>query len=528
VSNITRFHGQRVAVALLFTWVLASCGGSDDKAAAPVSVPNVVGQTQAAATASITGVGLTVGTVSQASSSTVASGSVISETPAASSSVTAGSAVNLTVSSGAAQVAVPNVVGSTQAAASTSITGAGLVVGTVTTASSSTVASGSVISESPAAATSVNTGSAVNLTVSSGPAAASGSFGYVSNATSSNISAYSINSTTGALTPLAGSPFAVPGSTQLFEAKIDPSGKFLYVADDNDPGQIFAFSINQTSGALTAVSGSPFAAGNGSQSIAFDTAGAHLYVANFDDNSISAYALNASTGVLTPITNSPFTVSGTNPQPSQLASSGNHLFVADFGANSVDVFTIAASTGQLTEGVAGSPFATGTAPYALVANATGSLLYVANAGQTATSISAFTISASSGVLTPVAGNPVAIAILGDMAIDPQGKFLITSEFSGAGVYPINATTGALGAGVAGSPFATSTNQSAALPFSVGIDPTGTFVYVCNDGGSGSSPGVASASAGVAEFTLNDSTGVLTPVVGSPVVAGANPDFIAIK
>jgi beta-lactam-binding protein with PASTA domain len=135
-----------------------------------VSVPNVVGLTQAAATTSITSAGLVVGTVTTQSSSTVAAGSVISEAPTAGTSVNTGSAVNLVVSSGPAQVSVPNVVGLTQAAATTSITSAGLVVGTVTTQSSSTVASGTVISEAPTAGTSVNTGSAVNLVVSSGPA----------------------------------------------------------------------------------------------------------------------------------------------------------------------------------------------------------------------------------------------------------------------------------------------------------------------------------------------------------------------
>ncbi len=137
---------------------------------AQVAVPNVVGDTQGAATTAITGAGLVVGTVATASSSTVAYGNVISESPNAGTSVNTGSAVNLVISTGPAQVAVPNVVGDTQAAATTAITGAGLVLGTVTTASSSTVAIGNVISESPSAGTSVNTGSAVNLVVSTGPA----------------------------------------------------------------------------------------------------------------------------------------------------------------------------------------------------------------------------------------------------------------------------------------------------------------------------------------------------------------------
>ena len=65
-----------------------------------VAVPNVVGQTQAAATTAITGAGLVLGTVTQQSSTTVTSGDVISESPAAGTNVASGSAVNLVVSTG--------------------------------------------------------------------------------------------------------------------------------------------------------------------------------------------------------------------------------------------------------------------------------------------------------------------------------------------------------------------------------------------------------------------------------------------
>ena len=65
-----------------------------------VAVPNVVGQTQAAAASALTGAGLTVGAVTMQSSSTVAAGSVISESPSAGTRVASGSAVNLVVSTG--------------------------------------------------------------------------------------------------------------------------------------------------------------------------------------------------------------------------------------------------------------------------------------------------------------------------------------------------------------------------------------------------------------------------------------------
>ena len=65
-----------------------------------VSVPNVLGMTQAAATTAVTSAGLVVGTVTSTRSATVPAGRVISESPTAGTNVAAGSAVNLVVSSG--------------------------------------------------------------------------------------------------------------------------------------------------------------------------------------------------------------------------------------------------------------------------------------------------------------------------------------------------------------------------------------------------------------------------------------------
>jgi 6-phosphogluconolactonase len=268
---------------------------------------------------------------------------------------------------------------------------------------------------------------------------------------------------------------------------------------------------------LTAVTGSPFAAGNGSQSLAFDASGSYLYVANLTDNTISGYSLNTSTGALTPLANSPYAALGTNPQPSQIVTAGSYLYVADSGSNVVEFFAIAAGTGELSRPITETPAATDTGPISLAVSASGSVLYTANAGSGQQgSISAFTVNSSSGALSAVPGNPLAIAARGYIRIDPQGKYLFVPELtagtSGVAVYPVDLTTGALGAAVAGSPFATGTN-----PYSVSVDPTDQFVYVGNDG-----------SANVSEFTLNGNTGALTPVAGSPVPAGANPDFVAIK
>ena len=93
------------------------------------TVPNVEGLTQAAASAAITEAKLTVGTVMQQASNTVATGNVISQDPANGSSVAEGSPVKLVISSGPQMVVVPSVEGLPQAAATTTITEAKLKVG---------------------------------------------------------------------------------------------------------------------------------------------------------------------------------------------------------------------------------------------------------------------------------------------------------------------------------------------------------------------------------------------------------------
>jgi len=143
-------------------------------AAAPppvsVSVPDVVGLTQAAAETAISDTGLTVGVVTQEYSDSVPAGSVISESPTAGTLVALGSAVDLWVSLGPAPVTVPDVVGLTQASAQTAIAAANLNVGAVTQEYSATVPAGTVMNQSPAAGASVAVGSTVDLWVSLGPA----------------------------------------------------------------------------------------------------------------------------------------------------------------------------------------------------------------------------------------------------------------------------------------------------------------------------------------------------------------------
>ena len=82
----------------------------------------------------------------------------------------------------------------------------------------------------------------------------SGKFVYVANRTGESylVSAYIVNAVTGALTSVAGSPFAMDGAG----ITVDPSGRFAYV---ERPGIVSVYAIDAVTGALTAIPGAQFA-----------------------------------------------------------------------------------------------------------------------------------------------------------------------------------------------------------------------------------------------------------------------------
>jgi 6-phosphogluconolactonase (cycloisomerase 2 family) len=346
-------------------------------------------------------------------------------------------------------------------------------------------------------------------------------FVYVANDNDSpgTVSGYTLNTTTGALTEVAGSPFAVPGSIEVPAVAVDPAGKFLYASNASGPiGTIYAYTINKANGALTSVPGSPFAAGDITGAGTVDPTGKFLYVTNYQSSNISAYTINAGTGALTPVAGSPFTtVAGGNPTGVTVDPTGKFAYAANDSGGNVSAYTINAATGALTP-VVGSPFAAGNQTYAVTVDPTGKFLYAANRGTSNGNVSAYTINAITGALTPVVGSPFAAdAGPSSVAIDPTGKFAYApnqnGNFTNGGdlsAYAINTATGALTA-VAGSPFATGT-----VPEGSAFDPTGKFLYVTNYGGNT-----------ISIYSLNAANGVLTPAASSPFSAGNGPYGIAI-
>jgi 6-phosphogluconolactonase (cycloisomerase 2 family) len=128
-------------------------------------------------------------------------------------------------------------------------------------------------------------------------------FLYVS--TSAGIAAFNINQTTGSLTPVTGSPFgsSVPGPWTIV---ITPSNSFLYVLEAKSNANIHGFSVDQTSGALTPLSGSPFSAGTCGTTVPAGTVGVpgpdNMTIASagrFMYDNCGAYSIDQTSGTLT-------------------------------------------------------------------------------------------------------------------------------------------------------------------------------------------------------------------------------------
>jgi len=134
-----------------------------------VVVPNVVGESTAAAGSTLGATGLTAGSVSTACSSQYGSGIVMAQTPKAGTHVAPGTKVNLVQSTGPCSVVVPNVVGSTETQAIATLSGKGLKAVPSTTATCAPGTNGKVVSQSPTGGTTVRSGSTVDIVVCKAP-----------------------------------------------------------------------------------------------------------------------------------------------------------------------------------------------------------------------------------------------------------------------------------------------------------------------------------------------------------------------
>jgi len=163
--------------------------------------------------------------------------------------------------------------------------------------------------------------------------------------------------TGGALSAVAGSPFAA--GAQPSSVALDGSGKYLY-ATDYVNNKVLGFSV--ASGVLTQLSGSPYAAGNAPSAVVVDPSYNFVYVANSTDSSVSAYSM--SSGVLT---RTATYSSGLNPVAIGVDPSTHHfLYSVNFLGTSVSSWELSTTDGTLLV-AQGSPFTSNSEPTAVAA-----------------------------------------------------------------------------------------------------------------------------------------------------------------
>ena len=215
---------------------------------------------------------------------------------------------------------------------------------------------------------------------------------------------FTVNPTTGALTPIAAVTAYTTNLNVPQSIVIDHTGSFLYVTNYGNgttAGTVSAYSIDQTTGNLTPLSTPTYATGIGPEYATIDPTGTYLYVPNSGDtpNTVSLFSIGAG-GALSPLASPTRTITGaTDVINVAVSPNGSYLYVLDGGSNQVFGYTLAAGVPSTTP-ITGTPIATGSLPTGMAIDPTSSLLAVDNLGTTTSpsTISLFTIG-STGALT---------------------------------------------------------------------------------------------------------------------------------
>ena len=214
-------------------------------------------------------------------------------------------------------------------------------------------------------------GTATNLNVGNKPIGVTVSFFnhfvYVlDQETTSNpqILGFSQNTTTGALTPVAGTTIATVGSKTVatgYAAGVvpsaiveEPTSRFVYVTDQA-ANQLIGYTV-QPNGSLVPMVNGPFQTGLFPVNITVDPQGTIMYVVNFNASSVQGYAIDTFTGTPSGVAGAFATATGTGPTCVQVDPAlGTFLYTSNSLDNTVSGERLNPSTGGLQQ-VQNSPF----------------------------------------------------------------------------------------------------------------------------------------------------------------------------
>jgi 6-phosphogluconolactonase (cycloisomerase 2 family) len=229
-------------------------------------------------------------------------------------------------------------------------------------------------------------------------------------------------------------PYQV-GNSGFGKAVVDPTGQFLYVINNSATAPpvdgVYGFTIiDQSSGALKAIgtagvpllSDASVPALSNPVDVLMDHQGKYLYVVNSVNSKINAYSIDPTSGGLTALS-SPTISTGVSPSFGTIDPSNTHLYVANTGDNSVTVLKLDPSTGLLSPGGA-TTVKNATFLFNVAVDPSGKYLYALDSASTAgNNLYAYVLNAD-GTLpaTAVASYPTGAGPWG-ISIDASGTVL---------------------------------------------------------------------------------------------------------
>jgi len=175
---------------------------------------------------------------------------------------------------------------------------------------------------------------------------------------------FSQNTSTGALTPVAGTTITTVGGKTVaagYPAGVIPSGlteeltaRFVYVTDEA-ANQLIGYTV-QANGSLVPMVNGPFQTGLFPTSVTVDPTGKLLYVTNFNANTIEGYAIDTFTGTPSGAAGAFGTAVGVGPTCVTIDPAlGTNLYTSNSLDNTVSAEKLLPNTGELST-VQNSPF----------------------------------------------------------------------------------------------------------------------------------------------------------------------------
>ena len=194
--------------------------------------------------------------------------------------------------------------------------------------------------------------------------------------TTNNLLGFAQNSTTGALTPLAGVTInagnvpstGYPSGIAPSAIAEEPTSRFLYVTD-RAANHLIGYVINNA-GIPTAMQGGPFTTDQYPVGITIDPRGKYIYTANYSAGTIGSYAIDAATGAPSGSGGGGIHV-GTGPTCVSIEPAlGVYLFTSNTLDNSISGEQLDPHSGGLSA-IQNTPFNSAGQPTCVVAAANG-------------------------------------------------------------------------------------------------------------------------------------------------------------